>query len=40
MSSMQKHLEDQIKLAFNPFYFEVINESANHSGPALNPTLN
>ena len=34
MSSMQKHLEDQIKLAFNPFFFEVINESSNHSGPA------
>ena len=34
MSDMQQHLADQIQIALNPSHLEVINESANHSGPA------
>jgi BolA protein len=34
MNNMQSHLESQLKIALNPTYLEVINESRNHSGPA------
>ncbi|SMN17229.1 Cell division protein BolA [uncultured Candidatus Thioglobus sp.] len=33
-SSMQQHLTEQLEVALSPSYLEVINESANHSGPA------
>ena len=31
---MQQHLTEQLITALNPTHLEVINESANHSGPA------
>ena len=34
MISMQSHIEDQLQLALEPEYFEVVNESSQHSGPA------
>ena len=34
MTSMQNHLEDQLQLALEPEYCEVVNESSQHSGPA------
>ena len=34
MTSMQNHLEDQLQLALAPDYFEVVNESSQHSGLA------
>jgi BolA protein len=34
MTSMQSHLEEQLKIALEPSHLEVINESSNHSGPA------
>ena len=34
MTSMQNHLEDQLHLVLKPEYFEVVNESSQHSGPA------
>ncbi|WP_428086288.1 BolA family protein [Candidatus Thioglobus sp.] len=34
MSDMQQHLTQQLELAFSPAHLQVINESANHSGPA------
>ena len=34
MISMQNHLEEQLQLALEPEYFEVVNESSQHSGPA------
>ena len=34
MISMQNHLEDQLQLALEPEFFEVVNESSLHSGPA------
>jgi len=33
MSDMKTHLEQQIITAFSPAYFEVVNESHQHSGP-------
>ncbi|SFV76726.1 Cell division protein BolA [hydrothermal vent metagenome] len=32
--SMQQHLTEQLEVALSPSYLEVLNESANHSGPA------
>jgi BolA protein len=34
MSDMQQHLTEQLEVALRPSYLEVVNESANHSGPA------
>ena len=34
MISMQNHLEEQLQLALQPEYCEVVNESGQHSGPA------
>ena len=34
MISMQNHLEEQLQLALEPEFFEVVNESSQHSGPA------
>jgi len=34
MSNMQQHLTEQLTTALDPTHLEVINESANHSGPA------
>jgi BolA protein len=34
MSDMRQHLTDQLTTALSPTHLEVINESANHSGPA------
>ncbi len=34
VTSMQQHLIQQLEVALSPSYLEVINESANHSGPA------
>jgi BolA protein len=34
MSELQQHLTQQLQIALSPSYLEVINESANHSGPA------
>ena len=34
MISMQSHIEDQLQLALEPEYLEVVNESSQHSGPA------
>lgn len=31
---MQQHLTDQLNTALSPAHLEVINESANHAGPA------
>ena len=39
MTSMQNHLEDQLKLALEPEYFEVFNESSQHSGPTTESHL-
>ncbi|MBA5247954.1 MAG: BolA family transcriptional regulator [Gammaproteobacteria bacterium] len=34
MNNMQQHLTEQLTVALSPTHLEVINESANHSGPA------
>lgn len=34
MRNMQQHLTGQLTTALSPTHLEVINESANHSGPA------
>ena len=34
MISMLSHIEDQLQLALEPEYLEVVNESSQHSGPA------
>jgi len=34
MISMQNHLEEQLQLVLEPEFFEVVNESSQHSGPA------
>lgn len=34
ISNMQQHLTEQLTMALSPIHLEVVNESANHSGPA------
>ncbi|SFV86627.1 Cell division protein BolA [hydrothermal vent metagenome] len=34
MTDMQQHLTEQLTIALSPVHLEVLNESANHSGPA------
>uniref|UniRef100_UPI0034DE459C BolA family protein n=1 Tax=Candidatus Thiodubiliella endoseptemdiera TaxID=2738886 RepID=UPI0034DE459C len=34
MSNMQQHLTEQLTMALSPTHLEVMNESANHLGPA------
>ena len=34
MNNMEDHISSQLKLALSPDYFEVINESSQHSGPS------
>ncbi len=33
-NNMENHLKTQLEVALKPDYFEVVNESSQHSGPA------